>query len=122
MGFCMLGLLKSLLGKDSNPVAFPSLIIFFVASYMFASWWAPTLAGSYGNRGFIDFYGVFAVGLGVFLSPIVKNLTLKNSLGIALVGLILTGSNFHRMSQYWRNVLPFGYVSESLFWKTMNRW
>jgi hypothetical protein len=47
----------------------PSLIIFALAIYLFASWWAWWFGGAFGHRCYIEYYALLAFPLtGLYLS------------------------------------------------------
>jgi hypothetical protein len=56
-----------------NKTAWLITAIFFVQSYLFASWHTPYFGNSIGNRNFIDFMPLYALLSGLILQPLVSH-------------------------------------------------
>jgi hypothetical protein len=81
-----------------------TLIVLVLDTYLIASWWDWQFGASYGHRGFVDVFPLFAFGLATFFewsaaAPIRKwTVTLAT---VAALSLSLV-----QMLQYWNGVLP----------------
>ena len=64
----IVGIFKQFQIKIGSPIAV-SLILIFI-TYIYASWWVPTLAGSYGHRGFVDIYPFLLFPFAIMINAI----------------------------------------------------
>jgi hypothetical protein len=70
MIFAFIGI--GLLYKNKKYFFWPVIIYFLVSWYIMSSWWSWWYGGSLGQRPFIDSYGVFSIGLAMFLTWLTK--------------------------------------------------
>lgn len=49
------------------------LVITAITAYLYASWWMPTLAASFGHRGFVDIYPVLVFPMAWLIDRILKS-------------------------------------------------
>jgi hypothetical protein len=82
----------------------PAAVLLVVEIYLIASWWDWQFGASYGHRGFVDFYPLFAIGLASTFTRIAAVPRLTRP-AIALVTL-LCGLCIFQMLQYWHGILP----------------
>ena len=80
-----------------------------VNTYVIASWWDWQFGASYGHRGFVDVYPLFALGLAAAFARIAAAPRLR-VLTTALVTLLCALSVF-QMLQYWHGVLPMADIT-----------
>ncbi len=59
------------LKKEGSP--WLVLFIVVVTTYLYGSWWSPTLACSFGHRGFVDLYALLALPLAWIIQKIVRS-------------------------------------------------
>jgi hypothetical protein len=83
--------------------------VLIVDTYLIASWGDWQFGGSYGHRGFVDLYPMFAVGMAAALTrltaaPVSRRVT------IAVVTLLCALSMFQTL-QYWHGVLPISDIT-----------
>jgi ABC-type branched-subunit amino acid transport system permease subunit len=62
-----------------------SAILFFVISYLFASWWSWNFGCGFGIRPYVDFFPIFAISLAALVKELIKS---KNRL-VLLYAIIL---------------------------------
>lgn len=63
--------------------------LFFILSYVIASWWDPGFGCSYGNRNFVEYSAIFTLPLGYFYQRIDKLQKFKKVLILLfIVGLV----------------------------------
>ena len=69
------------------PNGWLSLVLFFLISYIFSSWYCWYFGCSYGQRSFVEYYSVFIIPLGFFILEIPKimNHFFKNLLILLIV-------------------------------------
>ena len=79
--------------------------LFLIANtYLIASWWDWQFGASFGHRGFVDSYPLFALGMaGVFDRAARKWSWIVASSVIVLAALTLSTV---QMLQYWYHVMP----------------
>ena len=63
--FAVLGLFFSIREKRGSGILV--LIMFLMASYLFASWWAWWFGGALGHRCFVEYYALLALPLGMLI-------------------------------------------------------
>ena len=80
-----------------------------INTYVIASWWDWQFGASYGHRGFVDVYPLFALGLAAAFARIAAAPRLR-VLTTALVTLLCALSVF-QMLQYWHGVLPMADIT-----------
>ena len=59
MLFALAGIIFQIKTKTGSP--WPVLAITIIVTYLYGSWWHPSIAGSYGHRGFVDIYALLAL-------------------------------------------------------------
>ena len=82
----------------------PAAALMAINTYLIASWWDWQFGASYGHRGFVDFYPLFAVGLAAFFGRMAAA-RIPRRVTAAAVGALCLLSMF-QMLQYWHGVLP----------------
>jgi hypothetical protein len=87
-----------------RPWRMPAAGVLALNTYLIASWWDWQFGASYGHRGFVDFYPLFAIGLAATFNRVAAVPRLRAAAGV-LVCLICALSLF-QMLQYWHGVLP----------------
>lgn len=66
----VIGGVVSLFKKQlSSPVI---MVLFLIASYIFASWWAWWFGGAFGHRCYVEYYALLALPLGAVLHQVQK--------------------------------------------------
>jgi hypothetical protein len=73
-------------------------------TYLLASWVVWEFGASYGHRGFVDVYPLFAIGLASFYSTIAPRPVARRA--IATLVVVLCVLSAFQMLQYWHGVLP----------------
>lgn len=56
-------------------------VILIAVIYTYASWWCWWLAFGYGHRGFVDWYGLFSLAMGLYIERVLESRK-KSYLGI----------------------------------------
>jgi hypothetical protein len=87
---------------------------------LIASWVEWQFGASYGHRGFVDVYPLFAIGLASFYARLAPRPVLRRA--IAALVVVLCGLSTFQMLQYWHGVLPMIDITwhryRSIFLKT----
>lgn len=95
MFLALAGIIWQIIKKRGSPWA--ALLITAMITYVYGSWWAPTLSASYGHRGFVDIYPILALSLAYFIYRVFQ---LKNKscfYALSFISLVLVYINI-RMS------------------------
>lgn len=87
----------------------PMLLFLAFDTYLIASWWDWQLGASYGHRGFVDTYPLFALGLASALARLPAHRIARAAIATAC-GLLCALSIF-QMLQYWHGVLPMSDIT-----------
>jgi hypothetical protein len=87
----------------------PIAAVFALDTYLIASWWDWQFGASYGHRGFVDLYPLFAPGLAAAFARVPARPAIRIAAATAVV-LICALSTF-QMLQYWHGVLPMSDVT-----------
>ncbi|HPE55375.1 MAG TPA: hypothetical protein P5514_11150 [Bacteroidales bacterium] len=69
-------------------------IILLTTTYLYASWWLPSLAASFGHRGFVDIYPVLAFPMAWIADRILRSGILLKTTFYSLAGLLVYLSVF----------------------------
>lgn len=117
MVFAIMGI--GFLFKTKKGLFWPVLVYSLVSWYIISSWWDWWYGGSFGLRAFIDFYGVYSIGLAAFLTWAFKTKWYSRIILLTLF-LILTTlsawhySRYHRGSIHWVAMTKESYFDS--FW------
>lgn len=98
----------------------PIAVLLVVNTYLIASWFDWQFGASYGHRGFVDFYPVFALGLAATFTRIAARPALRTALACAVV--VLCALSLFQMLQYWHGVLPMSDVSWAQYRRVFLQW
>lgn len=82
-----------LLKQKSAGNAWLILILFLVVSYIFGSWWSWHLGCGFGHRGYVEYFAIFSVPLGYFISRIWNSGNAARRTGLLLLILVLSAYN-----------------------------
>lgn len=93
-----------MLPRSARGFLVPAVLVLVVDAYIIASWWDWQFGGSFGHRGFVDAYPIFALGLGAVFTRIADRPRLV-PLAAAVISLAAALS-VAQMIQYWNGVLP----------------
>jgi len=95
-----------------------ALLSFVVISYVASCWWVWHYTSQFGQRVFIDFYGLVAIlllaGFDLFRSRVY-------SLGFALGIFVLTALNLFQFYQHRFWIYPAGPVTKQVYWSDFLR-
>lgn len=78
-------------------------------TYLIASWGDWQFGASYGHRGFVDFYPVFAIGLAAAFTKVAGTPRLRMAATAAVA--LLCALSLFQMLQYWHGTLPMSDVT-----------
>lgn len=78
--------------------------ILAVDTWLIASWWDWQFGASFGHRGFVDVYPIFALGLATVFARVAVQPALR--LAATTVIALLCALSMFQMLQYWHGVLP----------------
>jgi Na+/proline symporter len=83
----------------------PAMVAILLADcYLIASWWDWQFGASYGHRGFVDIYPLFAPGLAAVFARASTRPARRLAAIIAVTA--LCALSIFQMLQYWHGVMP----------------
>ncbi len=82
----------------------PALLFLCADTYLIASWWDWQFGGSFGHRGFIDAFPLFAIGTAAFFERVAVKPPARRI--VTAIVVMLVALNLFQMGQYWNHVLP----------------
>jgi hypothetical protein len=83
----------------------PGTLFLVLNTYVIASWWDWQFGGSFGHRGFVDAFPIFAMGLAGFYTWAASRPATRAA--VATVVTLAVALSVFQMLQYWNGVLPF---------------
>ena len=98
----------------------PIAVLLLVNTYLIASWWDWQFGASYGHRGFVDFYPVFALGLAAAFSRVPSARPIR--LVVAAAVALLCALSIFQMLQYWHGILPMSDVTWAQYRELFLEW
>lgn len=100
--------------KKYKELFFPFLLTFLVFDYLILSWWCWWYVG-FGNRAFIDMYGLLAVPLAAFIDFILKQKNVIKT-GFYMVFTFLILLNLFQSWQYKKGYIQFDSMTKEAYW------
>src|SRR5262249_43257045 len=82
----------------------PSVAVLAIVMWLAASWWDWQFGASFGHRGFVDVYPIFALGIAAAFSRLAARPPAR--LATAVTVTTLCALSMFQMLQYWHGVLP----------------
>jgi hypothetical protein len=76
------------------------LLIFFMASYAFGSWWAWWFGGAFGHRCYVEYYALLAIPFGVVIQKLYSWKSWWPKIGVTFCLLIFTYYNLRMTYLY----------------------
>ncbi len=101
--------------------AFIPLLLYIAAGiYIMSSWWCWWYGGGYGQRPYIDSYGILALPMGfVIIELFQKRVFIRIITGTLLI--LLIGLNVFQTWQYSKGILHYYGTSRDLYWSSFLR-
>lgn len=112
MVFFMIGIV--MLYKNKREFFWPVLIYFLVNWYVISSWWDWWYGGGLSMRPFIDYYGVYSIGMATLLTWTLKTGKIKK---ITLLSLIVVFSTlgFWNFKKYYGGSIHWAYMTKEAY-------
>ncbi|MDI3527500.1 MAG: hypothetical protein PWR03_1683 [Tenuifilum sp.] len=95
---------------------FPILTFTLLNIFILSSWWCWWFGGSFGNRAFIDSYGIMAIPLGALITFFKRKKIFYYSLATLIV--LLIGFNNFQIQQYTRQAIHYWWMNKDAYWET----
>jgi hypothetical protein len=97
-------------------------LIFLIATYVIASWWCWWYGGSFGNRVYIDFYPLLALGMGALFTWVLRwNWSRpKRIVGLALIGFFFLLNGFQTL-QHLRGIIHYDSMTAKAYLRSFGR-
>lgn len=113
MFFALIGLIIQLY-KKPRLISIGVFFVFFV--YVISSWWSWWYGGSFGNRAFIDIYGIMAIPLAYMTASAFKFDKLRFL--YIILSLTLVWFNTFQISQYNTGAIHYWGMTKEMYWET----
>ena len=94
----------------------PIFIFTILNIYILSSWWCWWFGGSFGQRAFIDSYGLMALPLGSLLHW-AKSKKITKYISIFIIGILIIFNNF-QIQQYKRQAIHYWWMNKATYWET----
>ncbi len=101
--------------KTNKSLSIQLSIFMIMIIYVLSSWWSWWYGGNYGNRAFIDFYGIMAI----FLTSLIMFLLKKkyiNYLLIVVLAILIFYNNF-QIRQYNSGAINCFSMTKETYWE-----
>lgn len=92
-----------------------TFLIMVLSIYLNSSWWLWWFGGSFGNRAYVDFYGVFAFPIAGFLYYFFEKRGWLSFMLISLITIVFVGHNFFQMLQYKNSVISMSGMTKEAY-------
>ncbi len=83
--------------------------------YILSSWWSWWFGGGFGNRAFVDFYGIMAIPFASITAFFVNKKFLNIIYSIVIIALIYL--NIFQTKQYINGVIHYWSMTKELYWE-----
>jgi len=104
------------LWKQSRPLFWQVISVLALLIYINSSWWCWWFGGSYGNRPYIDGYGIFALSIAAFFKY-VANLKIK---AVSFAGIFIIAAfvylNLFQTWQYRMGLIHYMSETKQTYW------
>ena len=93
-----------------------SVLVFMAAAvYIIFSWWCWWYGGSFGQRSFIDYYGLLALPFALVFTELAKLKKVYYSIGLTVVLLLIVFNNF-QTQKYLKGSLHYADTTKAAYW------
>lgn len=99
----------------------PVLSIFVLSVYLNSSWWLWWFGGGYGNRSYIDFYGIFALALAAFIQLMYSKTKLFGKITMGVIVLVFIFHNLFQVVQYANGAIHMSGMTKEAYFFSMGR-
>ncbi|MGQ0829460.1 MAG: DUF7910 domain-containing protein [Bacteroidota bacterium] len=113
MVFAILGMFY--LRKNIPAFFLPVIITFFLSVYVILSWWCWWYGGSYGQRPFVDFYGILALPMACFYKQVIEFGKKSIKILITVLVLLLVTLSLFQNWQYRNDFIHYDSMSKESY-------
>jgi hypothetical protein len=106
-----------LLFKKRKEFSWAISIFMIVNIYIIFSWWCWWYGGSFGQRSFIDYYGLLAIPLALVLTELAAYRKWAYQAMVAVVFLLLT-FNLFQTEKYLKGSIHFADMTKAAYWNS----
>lgn len=115
----LLSVLGMLVGLRKERARYTWLLVTLaLVSWVIASWWMWYYGGCYGQRAFIEYYPLFAIGLAYLLQ---RGWWFIEPRVFVLMGVLLIGVQLVQTYQYKASIIPFDNMNKERYWNLFLR-
>lgn len=95
--------------------SYATLVFMIVNVYIIFSWWCWWYGGSFGQRSFVDYYGMLAIPLAVVLTELAKIKKWIYHFALGIVFILIVFNNF-QIQKYLKGSLHFADTTKAAYW------
>jgi hypothetical protein len=95
-------------------LAVPILFFFLLNLYVLASWWCWWYGGSFGNRAFVESYGLMIFPLAAFFETAFRSRVMKMVVALPVVFFIFL--NLFQTDQYREGIIHYDRMGGKAYW------
>ena len=99
----------------------PIFLYFTINTYILASWWLWWYGGSYGNRAFIDMYGLLAFPLAAVFHYLLHNRNPGVKIATLLITAVFVWHNLFQVKQYMNGAIHYVSMTKEAYWDSFGR-
>jgi len=100
------------------PRARLSIVVFVLLNiYIISSWWCWWYGGSFGQRPFVDHYGIYALGIAAFIKWTIQKQHLIKFISFAII-VMFVFLNLFQTVQYFNGAIHYMAMTKESYWLT----
>lgn len=110
-----------LLYTRNRKLFIPIFIFFAINTYVLASWWLWWFGGSYGNRAFVDIYGLMAFPLAALFHYFLTSRKLILKILPFFLTIVFVGHNLFQTQQYLNGAIHYVSMTKEAYWESFGK-
>ena len=99
----------------------PVFIFFIINTYILASWWLWWFGGSYGNRAFVDMYGLMAFPMAALFHYLLTHRKLLLKIIPFFLTIVFVAHNLFQTQQYMNGAIHFVSMTKEAYWESFGK-
>lgn len=107
--------------RNQRQLFVPVLSYVLINIYVLASWWLWWYGGSYGNRGFIDMYGLLTFPMAAVFHYFLIQRKWWVRMVSFVIALLFIGHNTFQVIQYFNGAIHYVSMTKEAYWDSFGR-
>lgn len=99
----------------------PIFFYFAINTYVLASWWLWWYGGSYGNRAFIDMYGLLAFPMAASFHYLLSKKNWKIKIATFIIAAVFLWHNVFQLRQYYSGAIHYVSMTKEAYWESFGK-